>query len=566
MDLFNIKRIYSLTTEPEGKTEFDRWTSQEDVVSFLSEDLNDEYIIVYSSLPHTFVHSVFIPKPVLTKDLVNDLLKWSSNPFSSWGLTCSSSDAWIEPPLYNSGSQTLSTGEQIVFGRSFEGINSNRNYYEINQKISHVLDIHFIPERNAWCRLDDHGDMLDVFKIIEIDDFPRNETGTIICVKKDVLSEYSSVENLTLMRMFDFTRYRSDNFLGWDNKQESKEIQNSKSIYGSLMIKPGTGSYSNGFQLVEINIPKENIVDRAWGRPIDEGQKKYCSFIANDWKNQVISEISCDPDCISNYFTESDLPYEITPAFFRPEVLAKYKADRAKYKLGTRSVSCRGAWHLKTFDINSAGQVHTYLIYLSSMPYEEQLHWKQYNENPKAPLSARAIRTDFEGQFYEGYDPLPSLKHKLEVLHTQSAEWWVLRDESAPDKVHYPYTESKDEWAEEILNLDQLLVEGLQEKWLRKKAKELGCKPDDRLRALKLLEIILVAIDFNQDHAREIMTPFHVVHNLRSLLKGHTSGTEAEKERKKALKEHGNFRKHFEKISADCDETIKIIGKALKEI
>lgn len=565
MDLFNLKKIYSLAIEPESTTDFDLWSSQEEVVSFLDEEAHDEYVIIYASLPHTFIHSAFIPQPELTDELVNDLLKWRCNPFSSWGLTCSADDAWIEPPLHSSGSETLSKGVQIVFGRSFEGINNNQSYYEINQIISHVLDVHFAPERNAWCRLDDHGDMLDVFKVIKIDDLPRNESGTIICAKKGVLSEYSSVENLTLIRMFDITRYRSGNFSGWGNERQSTEIGNSKTIHGSLSVTPGTGSYSRGFQLIELNVPKEQIVNRVWGRSADEEQKKYCTFIAHDWKNQIISEISCDPSCLSNYFTESDLPFEITPAFFRPEVLAKYKGDRSKYKLDTRSVSCRGAWHLETFDINSAGQVHTYLIYLSRLPYEEQLHWKQYNENPKAPLSERAIKTDFEGQFYEGYDPLPSLKRKLQELHSQSAQWWVLRDDNAPDKVHYPYTESKDEWAEEILNLDQLLVEGLQEKWLRKKAKELGCNPDDRFRALKLLEVILVAVGFEHDHAREIMTPFHIVHNLRSILKGHTSGTEAENERKNALKDYGSFRGHFEKICSDCDESIEIITKAITE-
>ncbi|MGB3211310.1 MAG: hypothetical protein WBB19_11445 [Desulforhopalus sp.] len=566
MNLFNLKKIYSLACEPDDKPDFDLWTSQKDVVSFLNEEAKDEYVIIYASLPHTFIHSVFIPKPELTRDLVKDLLKWSYNPYSSWGLTCSSDNAWIEPPLHSAGSKTLSTGEQIVFGRSFEGLNNNQNYYELNQKIAHVLDVHFVSERNAWCKLDDHGDILDVFKIIKIDDLPRNETGLIICVKKEVLSEYSSVENLTLMRMFDFTRYRSGSFTGWDNNRESSDIGYLETIYGSLSISPGTGSYSTGFQLVEFSIPKENIINRVWGRPIDESQKKYCSYIAHDWKNQVISEISCDPRFLSNYFTESELPFEITPGFFRPEVLAKYKSDREKYRLDTRSVSCRGAWHLETFDINSAGQVHTYLIYLSRLPYEEQLHWKQYNEKPKAPLSDRAIKTDFDGQFYEDYDPLPSLKRKLEELHSQGSEWWVLRDEKAPDKVHYPYTESKDEWAEEILNLDQLLIEGLQEKWLRKRAKELGCKPDDRLRALKLMEVILVAINFDQDHAKEIMTPFHIVHNLRSILKGHTAGTDAENERKKALQEYGSFRGHFEKICSDCDESVEILTKALKEI
>jgi hypothetical protein len=152
------------------------------------------------------------------------------------------------------------------------------------------------------------------------------------------------------------------------------------------------------------------------------------------------------------------------------------------------------------------------------------------------------------------------------MLHSEGVSWWKLRDQEAPGKVHYPYTDSRDEWAEEILNLDQLLVEGLEEKWLRKKAKDLKCNPDARLRALKLIETILVAADFEESHAREIMSPFHMVHNLRSVLKGHASGTEAEKIRKDALTEHGSFRKHFEKICSECDESIEILICAFKEI
>ncbi len=110
------------------------------------------------------------------------------------------------------------------------------------------------------------------------------------------------------------------------------------------------------------------------------------------------------------------------------------------------------------------------------------------------------------------------------------------------------------------------MVEGLEEKWLRNKAKELKTNPDARLRALKLIETILVAIDFEEDHSREIMTPFHTVHNFRSVLKGHTSGTEAEKIKKEALTVHGSFRKHFEKICSDCDESIEIIAQAFKEL
>ncbi|WP_044124416.1 hypothetical protein, partial [Vibrio cholerae] len=108
---------------------------------------------------------------------------------------------------------------------------------------------------------------------------------------------------------------------------------------------------------------------------------------------------------------------------FKPEVLLKYKTDRDRYTLNSRSVYCRGAWELKTFDVNSAGQVHTYLIYLSHLPYEEQLHWKQYNERPKAPISKRAMENDIEGKWSNDYDALLSLKDKLEKLNSQGVPW-----------------------------------------------------------------------------------------------------------------------------------------------
>ena len=78
-----------------------------------------------------------------------------------------------------------------------------------------------------------------------------------------------------------------------------------------------------------------------------------------------------------------------------------------------RSIRARNSWYLETYDINEVGQVHTYLIYLSRLPYEEQLYWKSFNEAPTAPISKRAFATDFQGEFYGEYDPLSSLRYAL---------------------------------------------------------------------------------------------------------------------------------------------------------
>jgi hypothetical protein len=562
MDIINPDSVLSLSKEPNDEESFNKWIEQNDICPFLEKEIQDEHIIIYASLPYTFIYSALIPATDFDEPDIQDLLKWDVSPTSSWGEVYSSDSVWIEPPLASSDSKLLSEGEQILISRYFDGDNSMRPYYELTQKITHILDIHFMSERNAWCKLNKFGDIEDVVKITKIDSTNRLDDGTIISMQKKALGKYAALTDSTLLRMFDFTRYKRGSFGGWHSKPE-KPLEGVNNIFGRLVVEPGYGSYARGIQIADIRIDKQNLI-RTWGRSIDVEDKKYATYTAIDWKHNVIKEISCDPSGLGNYFVESDLPFGTSPAFFRPEVLSKYKSDREKYQLKARSVSCRGAWELKTFDINDAGQVHTYLVYLSNLPYEEQLHWKQYNEAPKAPISARAFKTDFEGEFYEEDDALESLKRKLYELTAANVEWWVLRDPHAIDKVHYPYTTSKDEWAEEILNLDQLLVEGFEEKWVRRKARDLGRNPDDKFRSLKLIEECLVGVGFDEAHARELLGPFHEVHNLRSKLKGHTSGQEAAQIRKDALRDFGSLRKQFENLCARCDDSLKTIINAFK--
>ena len=561
MDLYEPKKILSLSVEPEHEDAFNKWIQQEEVIPFLKKEIEDDDIIIYASHKHFFIHATFIPDVKLDDPTIEDLLRWNHNPFSTWGISCSHEKIWIDGPLAIAGSELLSNGEQIIFGRFFDGTYPPRNYFELEQKISHVLDIHFIPERNSWCRLDNEGNLEDVVKIIELEESPK---GTIITAKKDVLRVYSSINNFSLLRMFDFTRFKSKNFTGWNNKGQPKKFDGHDQIFGELVICDGIGSYSRGIQVTNINISKERIRSNMWGGSESDEPKEYATFIAHDWKNDRTEEISCDPSSLSNYFTKSELPYGTSPAFFNPEVLLKYKSDREKYQLESRSISCRGSWHLKTFDINEAGQVHTYLTYLGDLPYKEQLHWKQYNEKSKAPLSERAVTTDFKGQFYDEYDPLPSLKYKLEELHRSKVSWWTLNDINELKKVHYPYTPSLDEWMDELLNLDQLVVEGLEAGWLRKKAKELKRSPNITIGGIKLTEECLIGLGFDEVYAFELMSPFHDIHNLRSKLKGHRSGREAIEISKGAIRQFGSYHQHFKDLCSRCDSSLEIIIEAFK--
>lgn len=558
MNLLNHDNLKALAKAPEAPEEFEDWCSQHDVIPFLAEEANDEYIIVYASLDHVYIYALLVSQRVNLQEHGVDLQGWSSNPFSGWGLVASQDDVWIEKPCQNEGSEILKEATQILFGRSFEGHTEGTSYFEVNQEITQILDLHFVAERSAWCKLDKHGDIEESIKIIELDG------GRAVVMKSDDLHKFCAASRTKILRMFDFTRFRKGNFSGWRDGRDERHLPEHDGIAVWLTVDPGVGSYSRGVQLIETRRSVKSVRDQVWGTN-DEDKREYATFITHDWRNKRISEISCAPGETVNYFTKSELPFELSPTFFRPEVLSKYKADRQKYMLQDRSISCRGAWHLETYDINEAGQVHTYLVYLRRLPYQEQLHWKQFNEAPKSGMSKRAIRTDFEGQWYEEYDPLPALKAHLRRLIESGCPWWDLPNPDQLEEVHYPVTTSRDEWANEIMGLDQLLVEGLNQKWLKAKAIELGGTPKAMMRQLKLLECCLVGMGFEEDHAYEIMSPFHELHNLRSLVRGHRWGSDASAESRRVLKEFGDYKSHYMSLCQRFDESLEIIVAGFEE-
>jgi hypothetical protein len=262
----------------------------------------------------------------------DDLDRWSCDPFSGWGITITGggrSKVSLSPPLDHTGSTTLDRGEQIVFARRFDGRQEQQSYIEISPRLVHPFDLHYVPERSAYCRFDQHGDVEDVIRVAEIPFDNPDEYGRTVTIQRDILDEYMTMTNQALVLLFDSTRFEPKNF-------------------GKALVK------RHGFGAAR--------------------DRQYTTFLADDWKHGVVRQCSCDPMQLGNYFVQSDLPFEISPVFFRPDVLLKYKADSDKYEIQDRSITCRNAWHLQTYDVNDAGQVHTYLKYLSHLPYDEQLY------------------------------------------------------------------------------------------------------------------------------------------------------------------------------------------------
>jgi hypothetical protein len=560
-------RLSQISIPPSEKEAFDIWLEGKDAVAVLRDNARDGDFVVYASFTHAFMHGIVVPASEVSPPDIDDLLSWSCNPSSSWGICHTFGDppeVSISRPLDHAGSKTFARGEQLVFSRSFDGRLGEKSYFEILQKFIHLFDLHFLAERKSYCRLDRRGDIEDVIRILSkpkgVNDLFN---GTVIAFRRDVLDQYLALTDSVLVQTFDFTRFRLGEFHGWSESRSTERIIGDD-LYYWLSIQRGYGSYMRGIQIVRPQISRETLFN-PFGRE-REGERKYASFIAHDWKNGVVKEISCAPGCTANYFTKSELPYELSPAFFRPEVLLKYKSDSEKYRLQDRSISCRGAWHLQTYDINEAGQVHTYIGYLQTLPYEEQLYWKVYNEPPRGPISRRSVKTDFKGDWDLDYDALISLKNELSRLDRQKVPWWTLRSENLLDRVHYPVSSSVDEWANDILQLDQLVIEGFEVKWLRKTAQSVRRTLEPQFRSVRLLEECLIGLGFEEDHARQVTEPFYSLHDMRSKLKGHAAGEEAVKIRKAILTKYSSYREQFRALCESCDKSLRTLSEVFEKV
>ena len=542
-----IQKILEIDKIPDDAEEYAQWIQAGKHIDLLIENEADEELIIYASGPYTYIHSLLVSRDKFDEIDKADIHNWNAGPHSSRSVYVSGGgdkSMWVEHGVSSLGGQSPDGVNQLVFCRHFEGwTGEGKNYIELLQEFVHLSGTHWRSEYGAYCEINDQGDISPIASITAFEDKP--DDISLVTISRDSLDDYLAVSNLVLIRLFDFTLVRFDDFNGYGDGEEY--IRNVKSVNYRQRVSTGHAAYTNGFQILSPRAGYSETIEKIQNRWFDKEQKKFVTFISYDWRNKRLAEISTDPAMTTNYFEadNNELPFELSHVFFKPEVLLKYKADRDKYTLKTRRLWCRGAWELKGYDINPAGQIHAYICDLRRLPHSEQLHWLSFNEAPKAPISERAMTTDFMGQFTDIIDPLDQLKSDLTEYEKRDVIWWKITDAKLWDNLTTPITSSRDEWSEAFMDLSKLVVEGLQTKAIRKllKAKNVEFERDER--SIKLLERLW------EDYDPVVATKFEALREIqyiRSKAKGHSGSSEAVSLSKNAIAIHGNHTNHFNSV------------------
>ena len=542
--------------------------AEQDALRFLKENETADWTVIYACFEHVYLHSVLAPRArLLDEPDPKELMDSFPSPKDAWRVNYSYNMAqeddvriFLEDPMSNT--PLLQGGEKLVFRRSWVGDGDAGTRTEISQRLVHCLELYYVEERDAYCRLDENGDFEDVIRVVDtnIDGFGPN---TVVTIRRQDLHEYATLADMAIVTKFDFNRYKSGH--RWSDVQRFENFSDRSLLYhGGVQSK--MGSYVIGRQVVIPTMDRadfaRSFVDRDQGRK-DQG---YVTFKVKEPSSGKVVEASCDPSQLSNYFQpNSSLPHELSPAFFRAEVLSKYKADTEKYRLTDYGeIYCRDSWRLRSYYVNDAGQVHAYLADLNKLPYREQVYWSVFNESPKGDLARRAIINDLQGEVDTEYDPIHSLKARVEKLDSDPPDWWTPRGDELRRVIQPPVTDSVDEWAEAILSLDQLLVEGFIQKALKKRLAGLGRSCEMNWRSLKLLEECLSGKGMPIAEAKATVGPLRLVHQLRTVVKGHAAPSAKTKAARDARKEWGALRNHYRMLVTNCDSALATIESIIR--
>ena len=555
------KKLHILNRPPASDTEYSNWVRMIPQLELLAKNAGDDEIILYASSHHTgdiastiYAHTVLTKATDITPPNHDDLLDWSSSPYEgrcSYSWSFGENEVRLNLSDRHPRPTTMKHAQNLVFGHHIEWLeNDEATYYELLQEFAHATQIHWLEEQRAYCQIDENG---DIEPVVSITKTGRPGYSTLITCKREPLERYTTVAGCLLVRFFDFTTVNHAKLTFWDGGERTRQIISPELFYDQC-IHPDGHSFVRGVQILKSLVPREDLFRPMIYPWYQRKNREYASFLIHDIRNNEITEVSTRPGDTTNYFQTDDnsLPFEMSPAFFRPEVLLKYKTDRDKYRIEEdhRTISCRGTWRLKTYDVNEAGQVHTYIVYLRDLPYQEQLHWKSFNEEPKAKISRRAFENDFEGIPSDEIKPLERILMTLTRWNRRNFDWWRLKDESLLHKVNTPVSNSRDEWALAFQDLTKLLIEGFSVKDIRSLLDQENITYDKREGSLSLVEKLISGPDRSNEERIRILG-LREAQLIRTKAQSHQGGSEGDQLARDALREFGSYRNHFNKV---CDE------------
>ncbi|AEY94130.1 hypothetical protein SHJG_8867 [Streptomyces hygroscopicus subsp. jinggangensis 5008] len=265
-------------------------------------------------------------------------------------------------------------------------------------------------------------------------------------------------------------------------------------------------------------------VDLARPHPSERRFPEFTVAIDPDTGERITS--TCDPDKLSDYFTDRGTPHYLTRVYFRREVLNRYTSQPSRYRIEHGRLSCLGLWGI-SIGTNPDGLIEVYLGDLGrDLPAEERDHWLSFNVPPNGGIDKGRFERDILGRWTDGPpDPLRRLFAAREHFSTAMAALlgqtvykpWHPADRIAFEGLHMPTSSEQHEADTLILLLAKGIIDYLDVKALRR----LPGVTDSKAQSINCLEAWVSSSGADSD---TLIRPLRVLQGLRSTGPAHLRG------------------------------------------
>lgn len=507
------------------------WLNGLDCIVFIDNSDDDNDVLLYYNDNGDYKDYFYMCSVLIKDDKVDSFSQPSSWVFDT---------GWDWYTFYDGKqcskvvSKDLGDVEPIYFVRNFDGRteSEHKKYLDVYQKILHILDLHYVPHKDAYCLYNELGDLVEVIKYVKT---PNYEYMTI---KQKYLNIYLHACGLTLVKFFDCMRSsKIDITVKWDRTEYKKNG------FRVTIGRAEDAAFLTGFKI----FPKQTL---------EKEKQQYADFLIYDFKNKKQRMYSCAPSGLCNYFNweTNDYPHDLSAAFFNADVLTKYRNNPDKYRVFERHIDCKG-WELRSYDINEDGLVHAYLVDLAKLPYMEQLYWKSFNIAPPMSgrlggISKRAWTNDFEGKFSEE----ESLQQKINRIidELKKHQFWNIDTNAS---VNVFIDENSKTWAASIANLYNIFIHRIQTNKIKHILITEFAESEENIKDEKSISLLRCLFRHKKLDVSNLSV-FDEIRIIRNACDSHISQLERDKLIDKAKTDYSSLQEHYKNLLERLAKTV----------
>jgi len=383
--------------------------------------------------------------------------------------------------------------------------------YELDQKFILYYDAQKIS--NEYICIDVNGDKIIIARI------EKRESWMKYYVSAPYLRDYLTLTGYGLWRYH--THYRH----GFPKHEDLGEFEHLGDTFRyKVFVWEGT----------EHSLGKWNIMLRGHDILLPYKSIDYQPISIRDYNHHESFIIGIDEN--SKEITRNckvDRSEFFIPVYFQIGLMRHFYDNPEKYTVNPTFISADPIFAIDYGIVENYIQV--WLGDLTRLPLKEQKLWKSFN----IPLKERKvpedrIKRDFGAQFTKPdniAEDLRELKEKINKIFKQKYGFQLFKDLNRPDAyrekiIHVPFTEDWNEFNSVIESMEIVFVESLNKdmkKLLQGRFEEKTLK---NMKSIDLLHEFLKKMNLTQRDISKVVTPFQLVHNLRSNIASHRKGSD----------------------------------------